>query len=433
MPLDQNQAAQIWSRLATYGTAPTEVTSAARVLPSYTAGIGPWIDRLSNRYLRGTEALPGLCQNDAHFKLVLAPYGGGKTHFLMALSARALDDGFAVSYVPCGGGVSLENPLDVYRELIKNLQLPGRDQPGLHSLIDSVIQSKREEIERQGAPDLYVAFRRWINSIRRGGFAENSFGDVMATVLDVTENGGDQEMGDAAFLWLQGEPDRLNRRDREMLRLANIPRERRIQFGRELMLSTVKFLPNAGVHGLVLLIDEAETLFAQRNQRAVLRVLAAMRAMVDIEGVPLFCVFSAIRDVLDYFERYSAVDQRLAVVGAPFESDNDFAPQLPLDRVQGQNEMLLEIGHKLIEVGAIATDYSFDLDLQMGNCSRLVRVASEHVLDIDARRMFVKTWVSLLQMQALDSEREYSREKLNQIYLGNFTQLNTDTDEGLEP
>ena len=124
--MDQNHAIELWTRLGEHGTAPTEVTSAARVLPSYTAGIGPWIDRLSDQYLRGSGSRRGLCQSTAHFKLVLAPYGGGKTHFLLTLGARALEDGFAVSYVPCGGGVSLESPLDVHREHCQALAVTGK-------------------------------------------------------------------------------------------------------------------------------------------------------------------------------------------------------------------------------------------------------------------------------------------------------------------
>ena len=155
------------------------------------------------------------------------------------------------------------------------------------------------------------------------------------------------------------------------LRLAKIPAANRKQFGRNLMLSTVKFLPNAGVHGLVLLLDEAETLFAVRSQKALLRLLAAMRVMVDVPdgvpgGVPLLSIFSAVPDVLDDFDRYPALKQRLEVVGAPFESGNDLAAQLSLDRVQGQETLLQELGEKLIEVGAIATGHSFDFEAPNG-------------------------------------------------------------------
>ena len=222
------------------------------------------------------------------------------------------------------------------------------------------------------------------------------------------------------------------------LRLARIPAANRKQFGRNLMLSMVRFLPNARVHGLVLLLDEAETLFAVRSQKALLRLLAAMRVMVDVPdgvpgGVPLFTVFSAVPDVLDDFDRYPALKQRLEVVGAPFEAGSDLAAQLPLDKVQGQETLLQEIGEKLIEVGAIATGYSFDLELQTGNVRRLVRVASERNLDVDARRMFVKTWVNLLQIQATDGESEFQVEELTRRYQGDFEQLQGAHGEEFEP
>lgn len=435
--MDQKEANEVWARLAEHGTAPTEITRAAHVLPSYTAGIGPWIDRLSSRYLHGTGLQPGLCQSTAHIKLVLAPYGGGKTHFLQALGVRALEDGFAVSYVPCGGGVSLESPLDVHRQLIKNLLLPGKDQPGLHTLLETTSQSKRAEIERSEVPDVDRAFDRWIRSFRRTQYPETSFGRVIARALESAEHSEDSDVGDAAILWLQGELDNLRKADLQALRLANIPASSRKQFGRNIMLSTIQFLPNAGVHGLVLLLDEAETLFSDRSQKALLRLLAAMRVMVDLPdgvpgGVPLFSVFSAVPDVLDDFDRYPALKQRLAVFGASFESGNDFAPQLPLDKVQGQETLLQEIGEKLVEVGSIATNQPFDFALQQRNIQQLVRVASERNLDVDARRMFVKTWVNLLQIQATNGEREYRDEELNQRYQGDFEQLKNARIDGFE-
>lgn len=436
--MERQEATEVWARLAEHGTVPTEITRAAHVLPSYTAGIGPWIDRLSNRYLRGTELHPGLCQSAAHIKLVLAPYGGGKTHFLLALGARALEDGFAVSYVPCGEGVNLESPLNVYRQLIRNLLLPGKNQVGLRTLVDTVSQSKRAEIEHSpDVADVDAAFVRWVRSVRRTQYPEISFGRVMAKAIESAER-DDSDLGEAAELWLQGELDRLPKADLQELRLANIPAANRKQFGRNLMLSMVRFLPNAGVHGLVLLLDEAETLFSDRSQKALLRLLAAMRVMVDLPdgvpgGVPLFTVISAVPDVLDDFDRYPALQQRLAVFGASFESGNDFAPQLPLDRVLKQEVLLQEIGEKLVDFGSFATNRSFDVALQQRNIRQLVQVSSERHLDVDARRMFVKTWVNILQLQATNGEREYDHEEMNERYQGNFEQLANAHTGGFEP
>lgn len=424
--MDENQAYRLWAKLGSEGKAPTELMDASRVLSSYTAGINPWIDRLANRYLRGEETREGLCRKAAHFKLVLAPYGGGKTHFLLTLGIRACDEGFAVSYVPCGEGVSLDDPLNVYRELVKNLYLPNETQAGLQKLIDAAIKSKRKEIERRGAPDPDAAFRQWVSTIRRHDYPENAFGRVMAASLKSEDEGG-SDIGEAAFRWLQGDPDTLTRDERQELRIERIPSANRKQFGRALLWSVIKFLPTTGVHGLVLLMDEVETLFTAKG-KALLRILAAMRVIVDAPagiagGLPFFGIFSATPDVLEELGRYEALKQRLEVRGASFDEGNDLATQLPLDKVQSQEKLLAEIGTKLIEVGSIATRHSFNSELQTGNALRLAQVASERNLEVDARRVFVKTWVSVLNIQAEGEERKFGTEELTNRYQGDFESL----------
>ena len=423
--MNEREARQIWAQLGEEGKAPTELARAARVLPGYTAGIQTWLDRLAQRYLRE------LCREDAHYKLVLADYGGGKTHFLCSFGARALDEGFAVSYVPCSTGLSLDEPLAVYKELVKNLQQPGESFRGLQALLEAVIRKKREEIERAGAPDVDGALRRWRLSLRREDFPENAFGRVMAAALEAVESEG-TTAGEAAFHWLQGEPEILNRGDLQELRLAKLRKEDRKTFGRNLLLSLVKFLPQAGVHGLVLLLDEVETLTQVRG-KALLRILAAMRVFLDSPagvpgGVPMCGVFAATPDVLDgdHVGRYSALEQRLAVRGASFAEGNDLAVQLPLREVAPQEVLLKEVGGKLIDIGTRATGHAFDRGLQAENVRRLVDVACERNLDVDARRLFVKTWVNLLELQSQAGERSIGRDELVGRYEGVFSGFKSD-------
>ncbi len=424
--MNQSEAHQLWAKLGEEGKAPTELTQASHVLPSYSVGIDPWIDRLAKRYLQG------LCRSDAHFKLVLSPYGGGKTHFLLTLGIRARDqENFAVAYVPCGEGVSLDNPLDVYRELVKHLQLPDQDQPGLRVLLGATTRAKRDDIRQRGVPDVDAAFRLWVSDIQKRDYPENAFGRVMAAALQATADGVgvNSPVGDAALRWLQGDIDTLGRSEMQELHLARVPAASRRQFGRNLLLSLVKFLPEAGVHGLLLLMDEVETLFQVRRGAAALRILGAMRVILDAPtgvsgGVPLFGVFSATPDVLEEFRKYPALEQRLAVRGASFDQGSDFASQVPLDKVQSQEPLLANIGEKLIEVGAIAIGQPFDRGLQRINARRLARVATERNLDVDARRLFVKTWVNLLDIQLSEGEREIEDDELIARYSGSFESLN---------
>jgi hypothetical protein len=429
--MTKDEAAQLWATLAEEGKAPTELIRASHVLPSYSVAIDPWLDRLVQRYLQG------LCREAAHFKLVMAPYGGGKTHFLLALGARALKENFAVAYVPCGEGVSLDNPIDLYKEFIKHLQLPSETEPGLRRFLERVVRTKREAITTHGAPDVDAAFRRWIGQIHRKEYPENAFGRVMAAALLGTDDPNASPIGEAAVRWLQCEVDTLTRDEMSELRLARVPAANRRQFGRNLLLSFIKFVPETGAHGLVLLLDEVETLFTARG-KALLRVLAAMRVLLDVPtgvsgGLPMLGVFSAVPDVLDQLSRYPALEQRLAVHGADFPEGNDLATQLPLDKVESQKALLAGVGRKLIDVGRIATGHEFDGDLQAANATLLAEVAAERNLDVDARRIYVKTWVSLLNLQSIEGERNLGSEELSQRYQGHFESLRKTDSEDYEP
>ena len=413
-----DEACELWARLGAEGKARPELVQASHVLPSYSVAIQPWLDRLTDQFLRG------LCRKNAHFKLVMAPYGGGKTHFLFALGARALEENFAVAYVPCVDSVSLDNPLDLYRELMKTLQLPGLDEPGVRSLIKRIVKKKRQEIAEHGAPDVDLALRRWIDSIRGKSYPENAFGRVMAAALHGENDPEASAVGEAAVRWLQGDTETLTREEMGELRLAKVPARNRNEFGRNLLFSSVRFVPEVGVHGLVLLMDEVETLFTARG-KALLRVLAAMRVLLDAPagtpgGLPLFGVFSAVPDILDQLPKYPALQQRLAVHGATFQEGNDLAIQLSLEAVENQEKLLADIGRKLIDVGSRATGHSFDAALQTDNAKRLAVTASSRNLDVDARRLYVKTWVSLLEIQRVHGEYALDPEELSQRYQGVF-------------
>ena len=429
--MNQSEAQQVWAMLGAEGKAPTELAHAAHVLPSYSVGIDSWIDRLARRYL------VGLCRRAAHFKLVLAPYGGGKTHFLLTLGIRARDhENYAVAYVPCGEGVSLENPFDVYKELVKHLRLPGREKAGLRAFLDATTNAIREDIQQRGVPDVDAGFRLWLSGFRRQDYPENAFGRVMAAALQAADDDWDSPLGDAALRWLQGDIDTLGRDEMRELHLARVPNASRKQFGRNLLMSLVKALPIAGVHGLVLLMDEVETLFQVRRGSAALRILGAMRAILDAPtgvpgGVPLFGVFSATPDVLEEFRKYPALEQRLAVRGVTFDQGNDYASQISLDKVERQESLLSEVGVKLIDVGEIALGTSFDHGLQRDNARRLAVLASERSLEVDARRLFVKTWVNLLTIQFHERERRFDDDELTARYSGSFESL--DTEPEFEP
>lgn len=432
LPIDPDDGRQLWALLAEEGKAPTELAFAGQVLPSYSVAIGPWLDRIAKTYLTG------LSTRHAHFKLVIAPYGGGKTHFLVALGSRGLSEGLAVAYVACTRGVSLDSPLDVYRAYAKAVQLPGEQQPGLKRFLRRVLDQKKRQIATAGAPDPDAALAVWLDQVAVEDFPENAFGRVMAEALRWIDDPSNAAGGEAAIRWLQGDADTLTKEDLAFLKLARVPGKAQAELGRNLLLSMLQFCrAQANVKGTVILFDEVETLF-NATGKALQRVLSAMRVMIDVPagvsgGVALLGVFSAVPDVLEQLSRYPALEQRLAVKGATFEEGNDFSIQVRLEHLGGQEEFLRELGGRLVELGAVATGRAFNSTIQKQNVETLARVAAQRSLQVDARRLFVKACVNILALQAAQGEKVLSEDEMASRYAGFFDSLRESEDSEQEP
>ena len=399
--------------------------------PPDSVGIETWIDRLNATYLQS------LCRKSAHFKLVLAPYGGGKTHFMMSLGSKALEENFAVAYIACLPGVDLTNSLELYRAFAKAIQVPGEDKPGLKRFLQRVIRNKLQLIQSAGAPDADIAFARWLENVAGNEHQESAFGRVMAEALRAEYEPAEATVGDAPLRWLRGEIDTLTKEELAVLRLAKYPAKAKNELGRNLIISMTKFAWEAGLEGVVVLFDEAETMF-NATGKALLRILSAMRVIVDLPssvpgGVPLFGVFSAVPEVLEAMTKYPALEQRMAVRGVSFEEGSDYAIQLHLEKVQSQEAMLRAIGLRLLSLGRLVTGHEFDRATQEANVSLLARVAASRNLQIDARRLFVKACVNILDAQTKMPEKRYSEDELSDRYQGFFEMLEKSENRKAEP
>jgi len=178
-----------------------------------------------------------------------------------------------------------------------------------------------------------------------------------------------------------------------------------------------KFLPKAGVHGLVLLLDEMEVSFNARG-KALEKILVSMRTMLDqpdnrMDPIPLFGVFAAVPDVWSEIiaKRYEALKQRFQVFD-PFHRGNDDAAQIDLGELCRQRDILRGIGEKLLELGIHVHGWKFDVKRQRKNLEKLADVTAEQLLEVNARRLFVKAWCSLLGEQGRNGEQNYTEEFL---------------------
>jgi hypothetical protein len=104
-----------------------------------------------------------------------------------------------------------------------------------------------------------------------------------------------------------------------------------------------------------------------------------------------------------------------------------------LDKVETQENLLGLIGRRLVGLGQLATGHDFNRTIQDPNVALLAHVAAERNLQIDARRLFVKTWVNVLDTQVKLGERIFTEEELSDRYQGFFQGLRKSEQKESEP
>jgi hypothetical protein len=94
---------------------------------------------------------------------------------------------------------------------------------------------------------------------------------------------------------------------------------------------------------------------------------------------------------------------------------------LDLSQLGKQDEMLGAIGEKLLQLGVQVHGWKLNLDLQRRNLRRLAELTATRRLEVNARRLFVKTWCSLLEEQARNGESEKSEVELTNLIEGAYS------------
>ncbi len=398
-----------WRTLAAHGTPPASAI-AGRVLPAWSVGLDGWLDRIAR------AQLGDFCRRNSHFKLVVATYGGGKTHFLLALGARAEAENWAVCYLQCKAHVSVGDWFGLYEQIAKAVKLPGINGAGLRPVVQAALETMQSRSLK--APDPNAALNEMIAAVRDENWPHSSFGRVMATALQhLRDPNANPEEGEAAQDWLQGNIAKETLNVLRRLRLQPLRTSDRARHGQELFYSVAKFLPKTGVHGLVLLLDEMEVTFNARG-KALEKILVSLRTMLDapdhrMERIPLFGVFAAVPDVWSEVitKRYEALKQRFQVF-TPFHRGNDDAAQIDLGELGKPRDILVGMGEKLLELGIRVHGWAFNLTRQRQNLEKLAGVTADQLLEVNARRLFVKAWCSLLDEQGREGEHDYTEQFL---------------------
>jgi hypothetical protein len=333
-------------------------------VPYFTVGRDRWLsiieDDLANYIAAG----------GAKVRFLSGDYGDGKTHFLSLIQHLVQHEGFAVSFVVLTREVPMHKFELVYQEIVSRLSTaPGR--MGIRALLTHWLETLQPQL---GEPD-EAARTTSLQGIAETlkdlegmdvNFAQGLISLIQRRYLPLAEGETPEDREQALELlyqWFEG--GRLSKRE---LRPFQIFEALNKNNSKRLLLSLIAFLLHLGYQGLILLLDELETVM---GQSASVRNAAYENVRLLIDNAEqahhLHVFFSIIPDVIlaeKGFRSYDALWSRVRSVGESSRL-NYRSVVIDLHRTPLETAELLELGkglrhiHELAyrwEAAAIVTD-----------------------------------------------------------------------------
>ncbi len=253
------------------------------------------------------------------FKFLRGGYGCGKTFMARTIMLDALQRDFAASFV-----VVSDNDLhfhrfdDVYRKVVEGLATRSCPRGALNDILDRWMANVVDAVVAGGAdenaPDFDALVQKRMEhdiASRTGGRAPEDFARAVRTIFELKQKGNAQDAA-ALVSWLSGS-DKV---PAHVKRLASLKGEITSHDAMDYLHGILEVVKAAGYGGLVIVIDEAETI---------------LRMRADVRGKSL----NGIRQILDAADRYKGL--LWVFTGTPdfFDSPRGVKGLPPLhDRIQ---------------------------------------------------------------------------------------------------
>jgi hypothetical protein len=315
------------------------------------------------------------------FKAVRGDYGSGKTFLVRWLQEQARKQGFATAEVQIS---ETETPLHrletVYRRLMERLMTPAEPQGAFRSVIETWFYSLEEQILATGevAEDDVEALLSQTHHLMEQRLVEvTRQAPAFALCLRAYRRAladGNEDTADALMAWMAGQPNIAAAAKRYAGIKGDIDHFGALSF----LQGVLTILRDAGHPGLLLVLDEVETLQRMRGDARDKSLNALRQLMDEIDAGRFPGLYLVITGTPAFFDgplgvqRLPPLAQRLAVdFNTEARFDNPRAPQI---RLQSFNlPRLCEVGEKVCALYAegrdtaqriqqhVASDYIRDL------------------------------------------------------------------------
>jgi len=308
--------------------------------------------------------LAGCVAGSAAFTAVRGDYGAGKTFLARWLGERAKNRGMAVAEVQVS---ETETPLHrletVYRRLCERLSTATAQPSAFRPVLDSWLYALEEDVLAEGAVagedadalgtavDALVEQRLGALSRTTPGYAAGLRGYRRAVVE------GDVITADGIAAWLAGQPHVAA----AARRAAGVKGDLDHFLALGFLQGLLTVLRDAGHPGLLLVLDEVETLQRVRSD-ARAKALNALRQLIDeVDGGRFPGLYLLVTGTPAFFEGRQGVQllpplaQRLSTdFGTDARFDNPRAPQIRLPGFD--HDRLVELGIRVRDLFADGAD-----------------------------------------------------------------------------
>ena len=420
-PLTSFQARAIIEELRK-GTVPVDY------VPFFTVGRENWLTFIED------DLDKYIAEGGAKVRFLSGDYGDGKTHFMSVIRHISLQKGVAVSFVVLTREVPIHKFEAVYQTIVK--QLRGRyDGLGIRSLLEDYInESEKMLIQENG--DLSTEKLSEISNEMRSlpGMDINFANGVIALLKNRFQPLGEREEQDERdnareilFHWFEG--GKVAKKDLKPFQIFEVINKTN---SKNLLNALIAFLRHVGYKGLILLMDELETVVGQaKSVRSA--AYENVRLLIDNteQAGYLHIFFSIIPDVLESekgFKSYDALWSRVRSIGES-KRLNYRGVLIDLHRTPLKTAELVELGKTLRTIHGVSyrweTEERITDDLLEQICKNQKKMGV-----LSEVRLFVKQVIRVLDMgeqgestfddidlaaQMVQSQEEMEQEKVEHL------------------
>lgn len=304
--------------------------------------------------------LERVAQGGAGFKAVRGEYGSGKTFFARWLQEHAKRSGFVTAEVQIS---ETETPLHrletVYRRLMERLSTPDLQSGAFRSIVDLWIYTLEQDVLAAGTVDENdeAELARRIDELMEQRLTRVS---QQAPMFSAALRGyrqalaeDDSATAEAVLAWVAGQPNVAAK----ARRVAGIKGEIDHFGALSFLQGLLTMLRDSGQAGLVLVLDEVETLQRVRGDVRDKGLNALRQLMDEVDGGRFPGLYLVLTGTPAFFEGPQGV-QRLAPLAqrlqADFTTDPRFDnPRAPQIRLAGFDQEKLEaLGRKVRDIFA---------------------------------------------------------------------------------